>query len=1142
MRRSKWIAFAVWCALASARVGLGDPVQTWGGLREQGERRDGFFARWSVDQRKVLSALRSTKVASRISPVARLRARVHHDPSDTESRNLLGFACLWEGRVGAAIEEFRHVVALDPKAVAARLNLADALLRGDRFDLAAAELHELARVHPELPYPLRRLAQLYVSRGRHADAAGVLRAIIEIVPDDVQAHVDLARALVRAGRSSEVAPILAAVRRLAPGETAPLVLQAELLRAAGDWGGVQAPLEEAAALDGGGEGALQLGLFHIHERHYKAARQVFAQALASPQPSGSVLAGGILAEQACGHGTEVLKLCRRAREEGPSRWAGELLAGFWLSKGDATGLRAAEQSLADSGGAPAVSWRGLLDLLRDRDAARAELALAIGRARLYGRSGWHAEAVGAAEAARRLAPQDLSVGILLAECYAAAQRPDDELKMRERLARDHPDARQATHQLARAYRARGQHARAQEVCRDLLKRYFDDIRAHLTIAEVACEQGDYATVLTHARAAAARHPHDPRPYALLVDAMLAVDRMLEAADVIRGRSAADPGYTPNSCERAILAVADGDTGLAATLCRRALRRTAADPRLRFFAGVLSERRGDLEEAFTHYLAVHWLRGTHLAPHLRLARVAAQLGRGEVVVDAYRSAVAAAPQRFSLHRRLADALARMGRGREAIEHLSALGVNDAAARHDVQARIAEEHLVLGEAQQALGMARKVLDENASHARARHAAVEACRRLDDVATALAVCQRAYHGAADPEIAADVGLLLILSGEYGEAAGQLAFAAARARERGAVFELEKLLAPARLASGKAELAHNAALRALSVRPRGERSSVSLLAVLALTRAQAAARHEVQRFRLADPAIVQWTVAAAQRVRENAELALLVLAGSVAAEYGWHGRAAHLFATALEHAPDEPLVLHGATRGRLETGRLADALASALRLAKRCPEWAEAHLLVGGVLERQNKKKAALDAYLRALPLLTQQQQRARFIISQRLAAAGRAEEAIEAMRTIVDSNWWPAPNDIRTHNNLAWLYALHKPGQLEEAERLAAVAVAEAPHAASYRDTLAWIHFLRGRHDAARREVLAALDLEPTEAVYLYHLGMIDYGLGHRRRARRALELALAREPGLSDAATAQATLKLIEAQEVPTAGSPKTPKAK
>jgi tetratricopeptide (TPR) repeat protein len=100
----------------------------------------------------------------------------------------------------------------------------------------------------------------------------------------------------------------------------------------------------------------------------------------------------------------------------------------------------------------------------------------------------------------------------------------------------------------------------------------------------------------------------------------------------------------------------------------------------------------------------------------------------------------------------------------------------------------------------------------------------------------------------------------------------------------------------------------------------------------------------------------------------------------------------------------------------------------------------------------------------------------------------------------------NAIIAANNLAWIYAAHGKGNLDDAVRLAQGVVQRFPDAPGFADTLGWVFYKKGLHQAAVEQLQKAVARSTESATYRYHLGMALAGKGDRAGARRELEQAL------------------------------------
>jgi Tfp pilus assembly protein PilF len=104
----------------------------------------------------------------------------------------------------------------------------------------------------------------------------------------------------------------------------------------------------------------------------------------------------------------------------------------------------------------------------------------------------------------------------------------------------------------------------------------------------------------------------------------------------------------------------------------------------------------------------------------------------------------------------------------------------------------------------------------------------------------------------------------------------------------------------------------------------------------------------------------------------------------------------------------------------------------------------------------------------------------------------------------------DDIFSANNLAWNYAEHGGGNLDEAMRLAQGVVQKQPDEPGFADTLGWVYFKKGLYPAAVEQLQKAVDTakakgaEPT--VYRLHLGQALAAAGRKPEARQQLQQAL------------------------------------
>ena len=109
----------------------------------------------------------------------------------------------------------------------------------------------------------------------------------------------------------------------------------------------------------------------------------------------------------------------------------------------------------------------------------------------------------------------------------------------------------------------------------------------------------------------------------------------------------------------------------------------------------------------------------------------------------------------------------------------------------------------------------------------------------------------------------------------------------------------------------------------------------------------------------------------------------------------------------------------------------------------------------------------------------------------------------------------NAVFAANNLAWLYAVHGKGNLDEAVRLAQSAVQASPEVPSFVDTLGWVYYKKGLYGPAAEQLKKAIAVDESAArrnnssptpTYRYHLGVALAAKGEKAAARREIENAL------------------------------------
>jgi tetratricopeptide (TPR) repeat protein len=112
----------------------------------------------------------------------------------------------------------------------------------------------------------------------------------------------------------------------------------------------------------------------------------------------------------------------------------------------------------------------------------------------------------------------------------------------------------------------------------------------------------------------------------------------------------------------------------------------------------------------------------------------------------------------------------------------------------------------------------------------------------------------------------------------------------------------------------------------------------------------------------------------------------------------------------------------------------------------------------------------------------------------------------------------------NNLAYMDA-EAGTNLDVALNRAQTAKAALPEDADVNDTLGWIYVKRGLPALAITPLEQAIQKDPKNPLYHYHLGMAYVGSGDRDRARPALQKALELSADFENAADARQALAAL-----------------
>ena len=194
--------------------------------------------------------------------------------------------------------------------------------------------------------------------------------------------------------------------------------------------------------------------------------------------------------------------------------------------------------------------------------------------------------------------------------------------------------------------------------------------------------------------------------------------------------------------------------------------------------------------------------------------------------------------------------------------------------------------------------------------------------------------------------------------------------------------------------------------------------------------------------------------------------------------------------------------------------------------PNYMPAYSALGTLFTYTNQQERAIAEYRKILDR-NPDNAGAYVLIGMLEDSRGNTDAAIENYRKAVsldqNSEAWAV-----AANNLAWIYAAHNKGNLDEAQALAQSVVQKYPDVPGFVDTLGWVYYKKGLHGPAVEQLQKVVAKVSESASYHFHLGMALAGKGDKAGARRELEQALRlgeKQPSFREAEEARNTLKTL-----------------
>ena len=682
---------------------------------------------------------------------------------------------------------------------------------------------------------------------------------------------------------------------------------------------------------------------------------------------------------------------------------------------------------------------------------------------------------------------------------------------------------EARAQLAEALAARGNPEgayREYQRAADLLP---NDPAVQTRAATLLFMAGQFEDVRTRAQAALKKNPKDLEAQLLYANALVGLKDLEGGVKQIEEAIRIDPAHAATYTNLALLKLAQGQREASEGAFRRAVELDPKSMKARLALTYFQMAAGDVAQAEKSLAEALAIDPRDPLTNRTLAVLYAATGRDalaeaplKVVVEVTKTARA----KFAL----ADYYIRLKRTADARAVLDPL-VKDRDASAEAQIRIAELTYSTGNTVGGKKALAEVLRSYPNHPAALQLRAKWLVLDGRPAQALEAASAAVTAAPR-----DVGALY-LRGTLQAVLGQRDAAVRsfndvlRLNARAAAAQIQ--LSQLSLRGGDTENAVGMAREAVANDPRSAEARLVLVRALIAQREFARADAELSGLLAAFP-----KAAGVNAAKGTLELLKGNKAGARAA-----------FQRGFDSEPSSIAAVSGLSLLDVQEQKTADAVARVEKRLAAEPKRPELLLLAGRVyIADKNLKKAeqvlrqVLDltptmpeAYLRLTDVYRETQRidaaRAEFDalvarnganVSARTMAAvlvhmkGDLEDAKRRYTELLTLE----PRAAMAANNLAWIYADEKQN-LDEAVGLAERATEQLPDYAEAWDTLGWVYQRKQLPLLAVVPFEKAVNQEPGNATFHYHLGVALAGTGDRARARESLQMALKLQPAFPDA---------------------------
>jgi tetratricopeptide (TPR) repeat protein len=628
----------------------------------------------------------------------------------------------------------------------------------------------------------------------------------------------------------------------------------------------------------------------------------------------------------------------------------------------------------------------------------------------------------------------------------------------------------------------------------------------------------------------ARYPQDGEALVMLANALAGLNDLDTAIKQVEEAITLDPSEPRRRAALGAIYLAQGDARLAEQAFKRALTLKPGDEQVLLALGNFYWSVGRVAEAETMFSRAQESSPDSLEPNRALATLYASTGRMAKAEPFLKRTVSLSPG-VRPQLALADYYVTINRTPDAEDILNRL-LKQPDAASEAKSRLAALDYERGDKAKAYGRLDEVLRDDTKNLRARLLKVQLL--VKDSRNDEAAVESARALEADPSSAAAHyvhGVLLESKGDRGGAR----------REYNEVLRLNPRAVAAQvrlsdisLQDGTVDLAVQFAAQALRDDPSNDDARMKLARALLARRDLDGAQKEV----------------AALLTRYPSSAAVQTLAGLLKTQQRDFAAARNAFNKALTTKPHSADALAGMlavdmatsnvdqSRARIDKSLAAlpddpELLIVSARAALVKRDWTRAEQALRHVLkvDAGNLMAYAMlgTAYANQGKLDDARQEFAQLADRDKTSVAAPTMVAVifhTQNRLEETKTWYERALKVDSTapvaaNNLAWITAQEQ-GDLDRALQLATLAADRLPKNPEVHDTLGWVRFHRKEYTEAIVALKQSVEEDPSNPIYLYHLGLAHARAGQTNEARQSLKRALSLKPDFDGASDAQKLL--------------------